>query len=100
MSLIQSGERQPLFTQVAVLIKQCHECQFRSILRQAVNIDLDDFSIREAFNADGSDIFFQPTDDDFITVSRFNRDTSAESLRVEQFKQSRKTVAVAVVRCC
>ena len=76
------------FAQLSVPIQERHQRKFRCVFRQAVNVYLHDFSLRKALNSNGSDVFLQSSHNDFVSMSWFDSNTTAEPLRVQKFKQT------------
>ena len=88
------------FAEIAILVEQRHQGQFRRIFGESSDIDLNDLALWKAFDADSPNVLLQPPDYHFISVRCLNFNASTESLRIKKLKQSRETVAVTVVGRC
>jgi hypothetical protein len=87
-----------MFSELAVLIEECREAEFRSIGRETINIDLNDLAKGKNAKAGFAEILFQPADHDGVQMVFVHRDAAAEPLGVEDLKEGRETVRVPVVR--
>ena len=87
---------EPFFPELSVFIEQAGQFEFRSIIWETVNGDLNYISFGEAA-LNFADVFFQPADDDFVPVFCGYRHATTEPLRIKNFQQSREAVGMAVV---
>ena len=90
------GVLQACLTEGAVLVEQGGQRQLRSVLGQAINVDLDHRALGES-TLDVADILLEPPHNNLIAVFRCHRYATTEALWVEDFEQRRKAVRVPVV---
>ena len=96
---MQAGDEQPggglftfglvpeaFLTSLSVFIQQLRELQFRGVGRQTGDADLDNIPLWEP-SLDFANVLFDSPDNNLITMFRGDRNTTAESLRVEDLQQ-------------
>src|SRR5437867_2549363 len=82
---------QPLFSKATILVQQRGKLQFRRICRKAINVDLDDTSLRKT--ADNfANVVLQAANHHRFEHRLLCRNPAAKTLRVKNFEQSREAV--------
>ena len=91
------GVLEPLLAEGAVLVEQRGQREFRGVLRQAVDVDLDNVRLGKPPWMI-AEVLLEPPDHDLVAVLRGDGHAAAEPLRIEDLEQRREAVGVAVVR--
>ena len=86
------------FSGLLIFREQGCESEFRRIEGQVTERDLIDDPLWKA-SLNLSKVLFDPPNPYVFTILFRDLDSTAETLRIENFKQRRETVRMAVVRC-